>query len=185
MCRDSRSPHTSAKQLINSRARFSSFVGISCTLIVSSRLYFAVLGWSAVECVLWLRSDPPNIRKTFVKEGLPQTVHTSCGLLLMVSQSTHNTALRRGTACLAFAPSVSAPAFIIRSSQLERCSHAKFCSYNSSEPRRKQTKAKPAVLHLPHYLYPVELYSDAILPDAQINANDASAAADHSVYRQS
>src|SRR5271157_5945884 len=42
MWRDSRSPHTSAKRLNDSMARFSSFAGISCTLTVSSRLYFAV-----------------------------------------------------------------------------------------------------------------------------------------------
>lgn len=86
MWRDSRSPHTSAKWLINSMAWFSSLAGISCTLTVSSRLYFAVFAWSAVGCGFWLRRVPPNIRKRLIREWLPQTVHASCGLLLMVSQ---------------------------------------------------------------------------------------------------
>jgi drug/metabolite transporter (DMT)-like permease len=51
-------------------------------------------------------------------------VHTSCGLLLMVSQSTQNTALRRGTAVKA--ASVSPAAFIFGTSYSKRCEHAKF-----------------------------------------------------------
>src|ERR1019366_4864935 len=95
MWRDSRSPHTSANRLIDSMARFSSFAGISCTLTVSSRLYFAVFAWSSAYCGFWLRRVPSNIRKRLIRERLPQTVHASCGLLLMVSQPAQNTALSR------------------------------------------------------------------------------------------
>src|ERR1019366_7556241 len=123
MWRDSRSPDTSAKRLIDSMTRFTSFAGISCTLTVSSRLYFAVFAWSLADCGFWLRTVPPNIRKRLIRERLPQTVHASCGLLLMVSQSAQNTALRRGTALKP--PSVWAPAFISEP-LIQRCSHAKF-----------------------------------------------------------
>ena len=59
---------------------------------------------------LLLQTVPPNIRKRLIRERLPQTVHASCGLLLMVSQSAQNTELSRGTALKP--PSVWAPAFI-------------------------------------------------------------------------
>src|ERR1039458_5565432 len=110
MWRDSRSPHTSANRLIDSMVRFSSCAGISCTLTVSSTLYFAVFPWSLADCGICPRRVPSNIRKRLSRERLPQTLHTSCGLLLMVSQPAQNTALSRGTTLKP--PLVRAPAFI-------------------------------------------------------------------------
>jgi len=142
MWRHSRSPHTSAKRLIDSMARFSSFAGISCTLTVSSRLYFAVLAWSSADCGFWLRRFPSNIRKRLISERLPQTEHASCGLLLMVSQPAQNTALRRGTALKP--PSVWAPVFISKP-LIERCSHAEFGFRNSSGPHARSLLSGPPI----------------------------------------
>ena len=64
----------------------------------------------AEDCGMWPRRVPSNIRKRLSRERLPQMLHTSCGLLLMVSQPAQNTALSRGTALKP--PSIRAPAFI-------------------------------------------------------------------------
>jgi hypothetical protein len=98
-------------------------------LTVSSTLYFAVFPWSLADCGMWPRRVPSYIRKRLIRERLPQTLHTSCGLLLMVSQPAQNTALSRE-----LRSSVRLYGLLRSYPNLftERCLHAKLGSHNSS-----------------------------------------------------
>jgi hypothetical protein len=121
--RDSRLPHTSAKRLIDSRARFSSVAGISCTLTVSSRSYFAVFAWLSADGGFWLRRPPQHPEKIDQRWA---AANSACIMRAVADGFTISTehGVEQGNCAQAFFGMGSC--VHIRISQLVRCSHAKF-----------------------------------------------------------